>query len=60
MRKARRSSKRDQRRVFRPRRRFPYGPVLLQLTVVMLMLASAAGIAVLLNQLPQQVTSCCC
>ena len=55
MRKARRSSKRDQRRVFRPRRRFPYGPVLRQLTVVVLMLAAAAGIAVLLNQLPQQV-----
>ncbi|QNI61287.1 hypothetical protein [Synechococcus sp. TAK9802] len=55
MRKARRSNKRDQRRVFRPRRRFPYGPVLRQLTVVVLMLAAAAGIAVLLNQLPQQV-----
>ena len=55
MRKARRSSKRDQRRVFRPRRRFPYGPVLRQLTVVVLMLAAAAGIAVLLHQLPQQV-----
>ena len=55
MRKARRSSTRDQRRVFRPRRRFPYGPVLRQLTVVVLMLATAAGIAVLLNQLPQQV-----
>ena len=55
MRKPRRSSKRDQRRVFRPRRRFPYGPVLRQLTVVVLMLAAAAGIAVLLNQLPQQV-----
>ena len=45
----------DQRRVFRPRRRFPYGPVLRQLTVVVLMLAAAAGIAVLLHQLPQQV-----
>jgi hypothetical protein len=55
MRKARRSSKREQRRVFRPRRCFPYGPVLRQLTVVVLMLAAAAGIAVLLNQLPQQV-----
>ena len=55
MRKARQSSKRDQRRVFRPRRNFPYGPVLRQLTVVVLMLAAAAGIAVLLNQLPQQV-----
>ena len=54
MRKARRSSRREQRRVFRPRR-FPYGPVLRQLTVVVLMLAAAAGIAVLLNQLPQQV-----
>ena len=55
MKKARRSSKMDQRRVFRPRRRFPYGPVLRQLTVVVLMLAAAAGIAVLLHQLPQQV-----
>ena len=55
MRKARRSSKLDQRRVFRPRRRFPYGSVLRQFTVVVLMLAAAAGIAVLLHQLPQQV-----
>ena len=55
MKKPRRSSKLDQRRVFRPRRRFPYGPVLRQLTVVLLMLAGAAGIAVLLHQLPQQV-----
>ena len=55
MSKASRSSKLDQRRVFRPRRRFPYGPVLHQLTVVVLMLAAAAGIAVLLHQLPQQV-----
>ena len=55
MKKARRSSKLDQRRVFRPRRRFPYGPVLRQFTVVVLMLAAAAGLAVLLHQLPQQV-----
>ena len=55
MKKARRSSKLDQRRVFRPRRRFPYGPVLRQFTVVGLMLAGAAGLAVLLHQLPQQV-----
>ena len=55
MKKARRSSSLDQRRVFRPRRRFPYGPVLRQLTVVVLMLAAAAGIALLLHQLPQQV-----
>ena len=55
MRKARRSSKLDQRRVFRPRRRFPYGAVLRQFTVVVLMLAAAAGIAVLLHQLPQQI-----
>ena len=54
MRKARRSSKLDQRRVFRPRRRFPYGAVLRQFTVVVLMLAAAAGIAVLLHQLPQR------
>ena len=55
MKKARRTSKLDQRRVFRPRRRFPYGPVLRQLTVVVLMLSAAAGLAVLLHQLPQQV-----
>ena len=55
MNKARRSSKLDQRRVFRTRRRFPYGPVFRQLTVVVLMLAGAAGLAVLLHQLPQQV-----
>ena len=55
MKKARRSSKLDQRRVFRPRRRFPYGPVLRQFTVVVLMLAGAAGLVVLLQQLPQQV-----
>ena len=55
MKKARRSSKLDQRRVFRPRRRFPYGPVLRQFTVVVLMLAGAAGLAVLLHQLPQHV-----
>ena len=55
MRKARRSSRSDQRRVFRARRRFPYGSVLRQLTVVALMLAAAAGIAVVLHQLPQQV-----
>ena len=55
MSKASRSSKLDQRRVFRPRRRFPYGTVLRQLTVVLLMLAAVAGLAVLLHQLPQQV-----
>ena len=55
MSKASRSSKLDQRRVFRPRRRFPYGTVLGQLTVVLLMLAAVAGLAVLLHQLPQQV-----
>ena len=55
MSKASRSSKIDQRRVFRPRRRFPDGAVLRQLTVVVLMLAAVAGLAVLLHQLPQQV-----
>ena len=55
MSKASRSSKLDQRLVFRPRRRFPYGTVLRQLTVVLLMLAAVAGLAVLLHQLPQQV-----
>ena len=55
MNKARRTSKLDQRRVFRPRRRFPYGAVFRQLTIVMLMIAAAAGIAVLLHQLPQRV-----
>ena len=55
MNKARRRSKLDQRRVFRPRRRFPYGTVFRQLMVVLLMLAAVAGLAVLLHQLPQQV-----
>jgi len=55
MKKGRRSSKLDRRRVFRPRRRFPYGAVFRQLTVVVLMLAAASGLAVLLHQLPQQV-----
>ena len=55
MKKGRRSSKLERRRVFRPRRRFPYGPVFRQLTVVVLMLAAASGLAVLLHQLPQQV-----
>ena len=55
MSKASRSSKLDQRRVFRPRRSFPYGTVLRQFTVVLLMLAAVAGLAVLLHQLPQQV-----
>ena len=55
MSKASRSSKLDQRRVFRTRRRFPYGTVLSQLSVVILMLAAVAGLAVLLHQLPQQV-----
>ena len=55
MRKARHSSKLHQRRVFRPRRFFPYGPVLRQLTFVVMMLAAAAGTAALLNQLPQHV-----
>ena len=59
MRQARRISKRDERRVFRPRRHFPYGPVLSQLTVVLLMLAAATGIPVLLNQLPQQDSDPC-
>ena len=55
MNKVRRSRTLHQRRVFRRRRRFPYGPVLRQALVVVLMLAAAAGIAVLLHQLPQQV-----
>ena len=55
MRKARRSSKLDQRRVFRPRRRFPYGPVFRQMTVVVWTLAAAASIARLLQQVPQQI-----
>ena len=55
MSKASRSSKLDQRRVFRPRRSYPYGTVLRQLAVVLLMLAAVAGLAVLLHQLPQQV-----
>ena len=55
MNKVRRTRTLNQRRVFRRRRRFPYGPVLRQVLVVLLMLSAAAGIAVLLHQLPQQV-----
>ena len=55
MKRVSRNSKLDQRRVFRPRRRFPYGPVFRQMTVVVLMLAAAASIARLLQQVPQQI-----
>ena len=45
----------SQRRVFRPKRPFPYVVVFRQLVAGLLMLAAGLGIAVLLQQLPQQV-----
>jgi len=50
-----RTSHRSQRRVFRPKRPFPYVVVFRQLVAGLLMLAAGLGIAVLLQQLPQQV-----
>ena len=50
-----RKSQGPQRRVFRPKRPFPYMVVFRQLVAGLLMLAAGLGIAVLLQQLPQQV-----
>ena len=50
-----RKSQGPQRRVFRPKRPFPYMVVFRQLAAGLLMLAAGLGIAVLLQQLPQQV-----
>ena len=50
-----RKPQRSQRRVFRPKRPFPYVVVFRQLVAGLLMLAAGLGIAVLLKQLPQQV-----
>ena len=50
-----RKSQGAQRRVFRPKRPFPYMVVFRQLVAGLLMLAAGLGIAVLLQQLPQQV-----
>ena len=50
-----RKSRRSQRRVFRQKRPFPYVIVFRQLVSGLLMLAAGLGIAVLLQQLPQQV-----
>ena len=50
-----RKPQRSQRRVFRPKRPFPYVVVFRQLVAGLLMLAAGLGIAVLLQQLPQQV-----
>ena len=50
-----RKPQRSQRRVFRPKRPFPYAVVFRQLVAGLLMLAAGLGIAVLLQQLPQQV-----
>ena len=50
-----RKPQRSQRLVFRPKRPFPYVVVFRQLVAGLLMLAAGLGIAVLLQQLPQQV-----
>ena len=46
---------RDQRRVFRRRRRLPVGMVIRHLVVILLLLSSGIGIVVLLQRLPEQV-----
>ena len=50
-----RTSHRLKRRVFRPKRPFPFVIVVRQLFAGLLMLAAGLGIAFLLQQLPQQV-----
>ena len=55
MKRLARKPQRSQRRVFRPKRPFPYVVVFRQLVAGLLMLAAGLGIAVLLQQLPQQV-----
>lgn len=55
MNKASRSQYQDRRRVFRVKRRFPTGMVVRQLMVVLLMLVGAAGIGVMLWQLPERI-----
>lgn len=55
MNKASRSLYQDRRRVFSAKRRFPTGMVVRQLMVVLLMLIGAAGIGVMLWQLPERI-----
>jgi hypothetical protein len=55
MKRRARTSRRSQRRVFRQKRPFPFVIVFRQLIAGLLMLAAGLGIAVLLQQLPQQV-----
>ena len=55
MSKLARPSQRDQRRVFRRRRRLPVGLVIRHLLVILLLLSSGIGIVVLLQRLPEQV-----
>ena len=50
-----RKSQLSERRVFRQKRNFPYLIVFRQLLAALLMLAAGLSIAVLLQQLPQQV-----
>ena len=50
-----RKSQLSERRVFRQKRNFPYLIVFRQLIAALLMLAAGLSIAVLLQQLPQQV-----
>ena len=55
MTKLTRPPQRDQRRVFRLKRRLPVGMVIRHLLVILLMLSSGIGIVVLLQRLPEQV-----
>ena len=55
MSKLTRPPQRDQRRVFRRRRRLPVGMVIRHLVVILLLLSSGIGIVVLLQRLPEQV-----
>ena len=55
MTKLARPRQRDQRRVFRRRRRLPVGMVIRHLLVILLLLSSGIGIVVLLQRLPEQV-----
>ena len=55
MTKLTRPPQRNQRRVFRRRRRLPVGLVIRHLLVILLLLSSGIGIVVLLQRLPEQV-----
>ena len=55
MTKLTRPPQRNQRHVFRRRRRLPVGLVIRHLLVILLLLSSGIGIVVLLQRLPEQV-----